>query len=297
MGSGMMDINTSMNFFSLPWRELPGALPEDIEVFMFGDVHGQADLLDAALDSIRKTPKAAASRHLIFLGDLIDNGPKSIASVRSAVDGRSKAAADRVDILPGNHDLMLLAALESEEKLDKWLLNGGKTVLAEVGLSWPETTWPEIVKKVRGQIPSTYLHGIAKGATHVRVGDLICVHAGINPYMDQSAFLSQPRHDLDSDNHWATIRYPFLDWTGGWDREDPDPARQLAKPTVIIHGHTPALRHDLTSADELLVCDGIQDYRTVDLDIGAGHRPQLAWGQLRLADGMSQLKVHAVTMS
>ena len=31
--------------YRLPWRELPGSIPDDTEAFVIGDVHGQADLL------------------------------------------------------------------------------------------------------------------------------------------------------------------------------------------------------------------------------------------------------------
>lgn len=102
------------------------------------------------------------------------------------------------------------------------------------------------------------------------------VHAGLHPHQDRKTFLAQDRRCVRSDNHWASVRYTFLDWTGGWDKVDPDAARRQAKPTVVVHGHTPALRHPLTTACELLICNGIEDYRAVDLYIGAGYRSQLA---------------------
>jgi len=64
-----------VQFYALPLRRLPRCLPKDDEFFVIGDVHGQAELLRAALETIRTTPETVSIRHLIFLGDLIDRGP------------------------------------------------------------------------------------------------------------------------------------------------------------------------------------------------------------------------------
>jgi serine/threonine protein phosphatase 1 len=284
-----------LTYFSLPWRDLPGCLPVGVEIFAIGDVHGQAKLLDAALTAIGETPRSAAARHLVFLGDLIDRGPHSIAAVQMAMDGKARASADHLHILPGNHDLMLVDALNAEDTLEHWLLNGGKTVLAEVELSWPEASWPEIVSKVRQKIHPDYIDLIANGPTHLHLGDLIFVHAGLHPHRNRTAFLAQDRLCVRSDDHWASIRYPFLNWTGGWEMDDPDARRRNAKPTVVVHGHTPALRQNLTTAEDLSICDGIRVYRVVDLDIGAGHRPQLAWAHFRCINGQVEVRIHALT--
>lgn len=291
----MTQTDAELAYFSLPWRDLSGVLPPDIEIFAIGDVHGQAELLEAALSSISRTPKAAQQRHLVFLGDLVDRGPKSIATTLLAMDGLAGAAADHLHILPGNHDLMLLDALAEEGNLDHWLINGGKGVLSEIGLSWPQNSWPEIVDQLRRQIPRSYLDRIASGPTHLVLGDLLFVHAGIHPHSDRVAFLAQDRQNVRSDAHWATIRYPFLDWTGGWDMNDPDPTRQQTRPTVVVHGHTPAVREDLIHQTQLSICDGIEEYRVVDLDIGAAYRPQLAWAHFFMKNSRAQMQIHALS--
>ncbi|WP_322891441.1 MULTISPECIES: metallophosphoesterase [unclassified Yoonia] len=284
-----------LKHLSLPWRNLPGALPGSTEIFTIGDVHGQADLLEVALTSIAQTPRTALVRHMVFLGDLIDRGPKSIASIHLAVNGLTLAAADHLHILPGNHDLMLLDALEADDALEHWLMNGGKNVLAEADLCWRENSWSEITSHLQKQIPPAYFEQIAHGPSYLVLGDLIFVHAGIHPHRDRAAFLEQDRRNVRTDDHWATIRYPFLDWTGGWDANDPDPARQQTRPTVAVHGHTPALREDLRYPDQLSVCDGVDEFRAVDLDIGAGHRPQLAWAHFRMKDRQATMQLHALS--
>ncbi|WP_415234516.1 metallophosphoesterase [Pseudorhodobacter sp.] len=289
-----MTSSANLYFYNLPWRALPGALPEDEEIFVIGDVHGEADLLNAALSSIAAVTRSTNKRRLVFLGDLIDRGTSSIPAVNLAMAGRKHALADDLCILPGNHDLMLLDAMKDEGSLEHWLTNGGKSVLAELGLSHQKDAWPAIKDSVRTALHPDYLDQIANGPTYLHLGDLLFVHAGIDPHADRPTFLAQSRHHVRSDMHWATIRYPFLNWAEGWDDADQDPERCRQKPTVVVHGHTPSLREPLTDAGKLEICDGIDEYRAVDLDIGAGHRRQLAWAHFTTENGCSQMQIHAV---
>ena len=281
-------------FYCLPWRVLPGAIPEDSEIFVIGDVHGQADLLAQALQSICDTPKQAATRKLVFLGDLIDRGPSSFKSIDLAMRGAEMANADELNILPGNHDLMLLDALDDEAHAELWLVNGGKTVLAELGLNIDANSWTEIREKLFQALNKEYLNLMKSGPSHLRLGDLLLVQAGIHPHVDMSEFLSLDRQAVGAEDHWSTIRYPFLDWEGGWDANDPDPDRQARRPTVVVHGHTLSLRSDLRTAEDLQICDCIDTYRSIALDIGAAYRPQLAWAHFRTGDVGAEVQVHAV---
>lgn len=160
---------------------MPGALPENEEIFAIGDVHREADLLNAALFSIASPPRTISTRHLIFLGDLVDRGAASIASVNLAMAGQTQAFAGKLHIRPGNHDLMLLDAMKDECCLEHWLANGGKSVLSELGLSQQVDTWSAITEKVRAALHPGYLEQIAHGPSHLHLGDLLFVHAGIAP--------------------------------------------------------------------------------------------------------------------
>jgi serine/threonine protein phosphatase 1 len=63
-----------------PWKTLPTPAA-DAQVFAIGDVHGQADTLAATLDAIASVSRSHLVRRLIFLGDLIDRGPQSLAAI------------------------------------------------------------------------------------------------------------------------------------------------------------------------------------------------------------------------
>lgn len=108
------------------------------------------------------------------------------------------------------------------------------------------------------------------------IGDLLFVHAGIDPHADRAAFLARDK-PLD-DRHWATIRNEFLTWTDGWD-QDEDGALTRG-PTIVVHGQTPAIRTSLIETHaELPQMDGIDGYRTICLDAGAASRPQIGWAR------------------
>lgn len=113
------------------WRPLPCRGPE-AQLFVIGDVHGQAGALGAALDEIGRIPGTGLPRRLVFLGDLIDRGPDSLGAVRLAMGAADRAKVDAVTLLPGNHELMLIdGLLAPQEFMGDWLDNGGDAVIRE----------------------------------------------------------------------------------------------------------------------------------------------------------------------
>jgi serine/threonine protein phosphatase 1 len=293
----MPDGLKTFNSFYLPWRDLPGSLPEDIDIFAIGDVHGQAELLEQVLGEIKNTPREAHKRHLVFLGDLIDRGSASIRAVDLAMRAGQLADVDVLHVLPGNHDLVLMLTLDGPKYLDFWGMLGGDRVMAELGLSAETHSWDEIAAKLKDNLHPEYLRAMASGPTHLYLGDLLFVHAGIHPFQNRTAFLGLSRRFIKMEDHWANIRHTFLTHRGGWDVNDPDPERRAQKPTVVVHGHTPAVRQDLVDAGDLDICDGVDDYRTVALDIGAAYRPQLAFAHFRTRAGQAEVQIRAVGKS
>jgi hypothetical protein len=72
---------------------------------IIGDIHGEIQALDALLQQLDEDP-ALRDRRLVFIGDLCDRGPDSvavIARVRELID-RGRATA-----ILGNHEINLLA--------------------------------------------------------------------------------------------------------------------------------------------------------------------------------------------
>jgi bis(5'-nucleosyl)-tetraphosphatase (symmetrical) len=76
--------------------------------YAIGDVHGCFDTLEALLRRLRYDSR---HDHLWFVGDLVNSGPRSLATVRWAVE-----QDDRIVAVLGNHDLHLLARAEGTSR-------------------------------------------------------------------------------------------------------------------------------------------------------------------------------------
>ncbi len=85
---------------------------------LVGDIHGEIDALRLLLTHLgyRENGAHPSGRRLVFLGDLIDRGPDSLAVVRTVANlvDRGRAVA-----LMGNHDLNAVAGLRKRD--NTWL--------------------------------------------------------------------------------------------------------------------------------------------------------------------------------
>jgi serine/threonine protein phosphatase 1 len=194
----------------------PATLPPGQRIYAVGDVHGCDDRLAmihrmiAADIASRPVPEPV----VVHLGDYIDRGEAS-AAVLARLLRPWPAPAPRVINLMGNHEAMMLTALDTgdPEAVMQWLANGGAETLASWGLSrrakprdWPRAIPPEQIALLR-----------ALQLRHV-AGGYVFVHAGLRPGVPLER---QSRHDM------LWIREPFLSWQGD-------------SPFVVVHGHTPA---------------------------------------------------------
>ncbi len=79
--------------------------------YLMGDVQGCCSALDALLE---KVAFSASRDHLTVLGDLVNRGPRSLATLR-----RLRGLGTSATCLLGNHDLHLLAASHGVRKSSK----------------------------------------------------------------------------------------------------------------------------------------------------------------------------------
>ena len=188
--------------------------------YAIGDIHGRLDLLDQLLSDIhgQLARRPAHKVLLVFVGDLIDRGPRS-AEVVERLRTYRRDGVKAVFIL-GNHEEVLLRILGGEaELITKWRWFGGAECLKSYGVDPSQLagrTEEEALEIVRNAIPKEHKQFLESFVDTCRFGDYLFVHAGIRPGIE----VDQQRQ---TDLRW--IREPFL-------LDDTDHG------FVVVHGHT-----------------------------------------------------------
>jgi serine/threonine protein phosphatase 1 len=133
------------------------------KIIAIGDVHGCLQTLKALW---KKLEPYSDLPHL-FIGDYIDRGPDS----KGVVDFLMRVKSDRKCIfLRGNHEQMLLDALEQGDSYN-WMLNGGESTLKSYG--------EDVLVK---DIPQEHLQFYRDTQLFYETDDYFFVHAGAPPY-------------------------------------------------------------------------------------------------------------------
>jgi serine/threonine protein phosphatase 1 len=171
--------------------------------FAIGDIHGCQHALTDMLRRCRDYAKGESHR-LVFIGDYIDRGPDSRSVIETLHQLQERSDPQAVTCLMGNHEDMLIEALDSGDP-SHWFYNGGEDTLASYGTRDPKALPPEDVAWI-SSLRLSFDDGLRFFA-----------HAGVDPDYPLG---HQPREAL------LWIRGPFL-------RDERDYGR------LIVHGHTP----------------------------------------------------------
>ena len=91
-------------------------------LFAIGDIHGCSTALRTLIEAIDPRPEDT----LVILGDFIDCGPDSKGVVEQLIALSNRC---RLITLLGNHEEMLLNAVDSKSEYRYWLKLGGKETL------------------------------------------------------------------------------------------------------------------------------------------------------------------------
>lgn len=169
-------------------------------LFAIGDIHG---CFEPFREIVEDKIKIRKSDKLILLGDYIDRGYQS----REVVDYILNLQEKGFDVVPliGNHESMLLDALDNDRYLSNWFMNGG----AETLFSFKIDSIIELGKQ--------YVNFFKNLLYYYSIDQFLFVHAGFN---DE---ISDPFED----------RYQMI-----WSRRD-NYNNPVFKGKIIIHGHTP----------------------------------------------------------
>ena len=219
------------------WKPAPFDLGTET-VFAVGDVHGCARELKALLGAIGKaaTAKGGDNHRLIFLGDLIDRGPDNLGVLRQWSEAEATPGIGHVDRLMGNHEqllLLLVTASPYAEKAEaKWRSEsmGGEKVLEEMRQRVGDPEAAPSATLLAASLGEDATKKFYAMRSHVRLGNTVFLHAGLQPGADLDEYLARPWMS-ETEATWAWIQQGFLDWKGGFGG------------ILVVHGHTPPPKH------------------------------------------------------
>jgi serine/threonine protein phosphatase 1 len=196
------------------------SLPPGKRLYAIGDIHGRRDLLDDLLAWIDADliHRPATRPIYVFLGDYIDRGPASRATIDRLIE--LKEGSEAV-FLKGNHEMIAMRCLSDRGLFDQWMRLGGLETLNSYGIqSAAPNTARQIVElqaAFHGALSPSHL-GFFRDLRHsFSCGDFMFVHAGVRPSVELSC-------QKESDLLW--IREEFLTSTVDFGK-------------IIVHGHTP----------------------------------------------------------
>ncbi len=194
-------------------------VPDDVVVYVVGDVHGRLDCLEDLLARIDADPARGDRRALlVLLGDLIDRGPDSRGVVERIM--ALCAASGDVHCLCGNHEELLLESAEgARQALGVFARAGGRETLLSYGVdpaTYEAVDLRGVQQLIADHVPAAHLDFLRALPDQLVVGDYVMVHAGLRPGVALDAQKS-------SDMRW--IRSPFLEHAGRFER-------------FVVHGHT-----------------------------------------------------------
>jgi protein phosphatase len=186
---------------------------------IIGDVHGCADELEELLGTIGYAAEADAWQHpggrkAIFVGDLVDRGPRIPDVLRIVM---RMVAAGTALVLPGNHDIKLMRKLQGR---DVQITHGLQDSLAQL-----EAETPEFRAQVAEFIDSLVSHYVLDDAK------LVVAHAGMKEEMQGRGsgkvrdFALYGETTGETDEFGLPIRY-------NW-------AAEYRGPAMVVYGHTP----------------------------------------------------------
>ena len=191
-----------------------------LRLYIIGDIHGRADLLDQMVAKIDDD----IARHrrtncvTITLGDYIDRGPNS----RGVLERLSRNPfPTRYIALKGNHEALLEMFLRNPSVADQWRRLGGLETLHSYGVPINEVMvgkgYDKAAQALRAAIPNDQLRFLSTLQLFVSIGEYFICHAGIRPGVPLA---KQTEDDL------LWIRNEFLESEAMFEK-------------IIIHGHTP----------------------------------------------------------
>lgn len=204
--------------------------PDGLRLYVIGDIHGRADLLERLLDSIDRHRSAldSSQSQLVFLGDYVDRGLQSRQVIDRLISLQQREPT--TIFLKGNHDATLFDFLRNPAVLNTWRNYGGLETLESYGIRVLELLrQDETASGIRNRfvsiMPDSHRTFFADLEPYAIAGDYLFVHAGLRPGLPI---------EKQSDDDLLWIRDDFLSSRQNFGK-------------IIVHGHTPSERPEIFS--------------------------------------------------
>jgi protein phosphatase len=205
-----------------------------------GDVHGCIDELHELLDRLGYRPAASGpgvvhpnGRTLIFLGDLNDRGPGSVAAWRLAL---ASIAAGTARFVPGNHDSKFTRYLQGRGPA----LTHGLAETVREFYALPDGEREAFRRAVIDLMEATPPYRVFDG------GRLVVAHAGIEERM-----IGRVDREISVFARWGSPTGEYSDYGYPIRR---DWAADYRGSALIVYGHTPTpvaeFRHNTINIDQ-----------------------------------------------
>jgi protein phosphatase len=202
---------------------------------IIGDVHGCADELEDLLaklgyeySTITQLPNYPITYHrlyhhpdgrlAIFLGDLVDRGPRNLDVLQLV---RHRVAAGRALCVSGNHDVKLMRKLN------------GRNVKVRYGLEQTLAEFSALPDEIRGQFETTTAEWLRSLISHYVLdgGNLVVAHAGLKEHLQGRASGKVREFALYGETTGETDEFG-LPVRANW-------ALDYRGHATVVYGHTP----------------------------------------------------------
>src|SRR3984957_17376854 len=175
------------------WKPAPFDLKGET-VFAIGDVHGCANELRALLGSIGELAADSVGVLDLWAADEAAHG------------------VDHIDRLMGNHEIMMMLAViggpHAQKAETMWLSKrmGGQLLLDQMRARASAPAAPPGQALLKTALGEGIVHRLYGMRSHVRLGNKLFVHGGLDPHADPDEFLTRPWTTF-TEARWAWINH------------------------------------------------------------------------------------------
>ena len=214
-------------------------------IYVLSDIHGNSERFNSIMEQINLQPEDT----LYVLGDVVDRYPDGIKILKKLIK------MNNVKILLGNHEYMMLNALDPINEKDKWEQERALSLWYRNG----------------GYVTHNYLKHIRKDMRREIFDFLRELPINIKIEVNDKKFLLVHGSPLENYN-WEFREYETKEKFAVWERWQPfDPVPQGY---TMIFGHTPTI--NFQDNDPLEIC---KFENAIGIDCGCGYPKSSFYGE------------------